>query len=311
MAIISQLTIYPVKSCAGLTLTEAVIGLAGLETPHRQSDGAQSVADREWMIVTAAGDFLTQREHPRMALIVPSVVSGALRLAAPGMPDLAIPLSDFALRTSGSRVRIWDDNCAAFDEGDVAREWLSDYLHTPARLARFDPVHERWSSQERTGAVRALNRFSDGYPLLIISEASLRQLNERFQQAGREPLPMNRFRPNIVIKGVEAHDEDRFAALRILTDSTVRDGTNAAAGTNLAKPKATVAVELRPVKACPRCPIPSIDQAAGTRGPDPLDILAQYRGSADGILFGQNAIVVSGFGALLQTGQRLQEEWNF
>lgn len=311
MAIISQLTIYPVKSCAGLALTEAVIGLAGLETPHGPDDAAHSVADREWMIVSAAGDFLTQRQHPRMALMVPSVEAGALRLAAPGMSDLTISLGDFALRAPGLRVRVWDHECAAFDQGDAAREWLSDYLHTPARLARFDPAHARVSHQERTGAVRALNRFSDGYPLLIISEASLLQLNERLQEAGREPLPMNRFRPNIVIKDVEAHDEDRCAALRTQPDAAARDSADAVAGTETAVPTTTVAVELRPVKPCPRCPVPSIDQATGTRGPDPLDILAQYRRSAGGIVFGQNAVVVSGFGALLRTGQRLEEEWNF
>ena len=305
MAFISQLTIYPVKSCAGLTLGEAVMGRAGLETPG----GKHTVADREWMIVTAAGDFLTQREHPRMALIVPCVEgdpesaaesvpqSAALRLRAPGMPDLAIPLGDFALRAPGLQVRVWDHHCAAFDEGDAAREWLSDYLRTSARLARFDPAHARWSNQGQTGTIKALNRFSDGYPLLMISEASLAQLNERLQETGREPLPMNRFRPNIVVKGVEAHDEDRFAALRS------RPEDDAAAGA----PR----IELRPVKPCPRCPVPSVDQATGMRGADPLDILAQYRGSADGIVFGQNVIVASGFGALLRAGQRLEEEWNF
>ena len=305
MALISELTIYPVKSCAGLALTEAVLGRAGLETPAGAAQPTHAVADREWMIVTAAGDFLTQREHPRMALIVPSVESGpasnpesgSLRLHAPGMPDLAIPLGGFALRAPGLQVRVWDHHCAAFDEGDAAHEWLSDYLHTSARLARFDPAHARWSNQGQTGAIQALNRFSDGYPLLMLSEASLTQLNERLQEAGREPLPMNRFRPNIVIKGVETHDEDRFSALR------GRPEDDAAGG--------APAIELRPVKPCPRCPVPSIDQATGMRGPDPLDILAQYRGSADGIVFGQNVIVASGFGAVLRTGQRLEEEWNF
>ena len=330
MAIISQLFVYPVKSCAGLTLTEAVAGHAGLETPAGQ---AQSVADREWMIVTAAGDFLTQREHPRMALIVPSVepgartgagtdrnscaesdaesdaesgtesgaasgaASGALRLRAPGMPDLLIPLGGFALRAPSLPVRVWDHHCAAFDEGDAAREWLSDFLHTSARLARFDPAHARWSNQGQTGTIKALNRFSDGYPLLLLSEASLTQLNERLQEAGREPLPVNRFRPNIVIKGVEAHDEDHLAALRSRPEDAPAEGA----------PE----IELRPVKPCPRCPVPSVDQATGMRGANPLDILAHYRGSADGIVFGQNVIVASGFGALLRTGQRLDEEWNF
>ncbi len=283
MATISQLAVYPVKSCAGIGLGEAVIGRAGLET------GA--VGDREWMVVTPAGDFLTQRQHPRMAQIVPKIEAEALRIGAPGMSDLLIPLDGFSLRAPNLDVRVWQHACAAFDEGLQAAQWFSDFLHTPARLARFDPAHARASDRGITGAMEALNRFSDGYPLLLVSEASLDGLNDRLVQAGRDPLLMNRFRPNIVIRDVDAHDEDRFAALRTTGDSDQ--------------------IELRPVKPCPRCPIPSVDQASGERGPDPLDILMQYRGSADGVLFGQNAIVVRGFGARLRVGQVIEEEWNF
>ena len=287
MAAISQLAIYPVKSCAGIALTEATIGRAGLESG--------GVGDREWMVVNHAGDFLTQRQHPRMALIVPLLEAGVLRLSAPGMDDLLVPLGDFSLRVPDLGVRVWNHACAAFDEGTLASQWLSDYLKMPARLARFDASHARLSNRITTGDVEALNRFSDGYPLLILSDASLAYLNRRLKQAGREPLPMDRFRPNIVINGVEAHDEDRLSALRI-----------ADAGGNGAGD-----IELRPVKPCPRCPIPSIDQRTGEPGPDPLDILARYRGSADGVLFGQNAVVVRGFGARLRVGQRIDEEWNF
>lgn len=279
MAVISGLTLYPVKSCAGLALDEALIGRAGLET--------QGVGDREWMVVTPAGDFLTQREYPRIACVTPRIAADALVLDAPGMPSLRIALGSFALRSPNLNVRVWNHACAAFDEGDLVAQWLSDYLGARARLARFDPGHVRASNRSKTGEIEALNRFSDGYPLLVISEASLAALNDRLQEAGREALPMNRFRPNIVIRGVEAHDEDRFAALR------------------------TGDAELRPVKPCPRCPIPSIDQHTGDRGDDPLDILARYRGGPDGVLFGQNAVVVRGFGSWLRVGQRLEEEWNF
>lgn len=283
MAVISRLAIYPVKSCAGLWLETAEVGRAGLES--------QGIGDREWMVVTEAGDFVTQRQHPRMARIVPRIEADALVLNAPGMDDLVIALGDFSLRAANLNVQVWNHACAAFDEGAGAAQWLSTYLGTPARLARFDPAHVRTSNRSITGAIEALNRFSDGYPLLVISEASLDHLNDRLQQAGRDRLPMDRFRPNLVIKNVGAHDEDRFAALR-----TTDDGTQ---------------VELRPVKPCPRCPIPSIDQATGERGPDPLDILMQYRGSAHGVLFGQNTVMAHGFGARLRVGQALEEEWNF
>ncbi len=287
MARIASLHLYPIKSCAGWTLDAATLGQAGLER-----DG---VGDREWMIVTPAGQFLTQREYPRMALIKSSVQDTvqtgdgrkALVGAAPGMPALHVPIADFALRSPDRHVTVWNHACDAFDEGDVAAEWLSDFLRAKARLVRFDPAHKRLSNRQRTGEVEAQNRFSDGYPLLTISLASLHKLNERLIEAGRVAIPMDRFRPNIVIDDVGPHDEDRVAELR------------------------SAAYTLRAVKPCPRCPIPSIDQASGERGDNPLDILAQYRGGPDGVLFGQNMITLSGFGSSIAKGDRLEEEWSF
>ena len=287
MARIASLHLYPIKSCAGWTPDAATLGQAGLER-----DG---VGDREWMIITPAGQFLTQREYPRMALIQSSVQTvgptedgrKALVGAAPGMPPLHIPMADFALRSADRHVTVWNHSCDAFDEGDAAAAWLSDFLGAKARLVRFDAAHKRLSNRQRTGTVEAQNRFSDGYPLLTVSIASLDKLNQRLVEAGRAPIPMERFRPNIVIDDVGPHDEDRVAELR------------------------AAAYTLRAVKPCPRCPIPSIDQATGVRGDDPLDILAQYRGGPDGVLFGQNMITLSGFGTRIASGDRLEEEWSF
>ena len=288
MAHITSLHIYPIKSCAGWTLDSATLGRAGLES---NGTGSQGIGDREWMIVTPAGDFLTQREYPRMALIRPEVklVDGRRTLvgAALGQSPLSVPLADFALRSADRAVKVWGHSCMAFDEGDEAAAWLSGFLHAKARLVRFDPAHTRLSNRERTGAVDAQNRFSDGYPLLTISVASLDKLNERLQEAGREAIGMERFRPNLVIDDVAPHDEDRVSELR---------------GAGFA---------LRAVKPCPRCPIPSIDPATGERGDNPLDILAQYRGAPDGVMFGQNMITVSGFGSTLTKGAVLDEEWSF
>lgn len=281
MAIISALTIYPVKSCAGIALQAADLGRAGLESG--------SVADREWIVVEAAsGRFLTQREDPRMALIKPALGTGNLLLHAPGMPALAVALSEFALRAATLEVQVWNHVCRAFDEGDAAADWLSSYLGRKLKLARFDPAHKRLSNREWTSNVEAHNRFSDGYPILMISQASLADLNDRLIEAGRAALPMDRFRPNIVLGDTGPFDEDRLLSL---------------SGADFI---------LKPVKPCPRCPIPSIDQTSGERGPDPLDILARYRDDPRlGVVFGQNTIVARGFGARLALGQSLDEEWNF
>ena len=281
MARIAALHLYPVKSCRGIALEVATLGVAGLESA--------GIGDREWMVVDAgSGRFVTQREAPRMALIEPAIGADALSLAAPGHGAIAIALGGFALRTPDLPVQVWNHACHAFDEGDAAAEWVSDYLGRRVRLARFDPAHRRASNRERTGDIVALNRFSDGYPILAISEASLADLNARLERAGRAALPMNRFRPNIVIGDVEAFDEDRCTAY------------------------AGNAWTLKPVKPCPRCPIPSIDQATAERGPDPLDILARYRDDAAlGVIFGQNAVILRGTGAELRVGETFEAEWNF
>jgi uncharacterized protein YcbX len=280
MAVIASLHLYPVKSCRGIDVASAVLGRAGLE--------AGGVGDREWMVVDAGGRFVTQREAPRMALIAPALESGTLVLRAPDLEALHVAVDLPFGRTADLAVQVWNHTCRAFDEGDAAAAWLSRHLGRPSRLARFDPAHKRASNRERTQGVEALNRFSDGYPILMASRASLTDLNERLQEAGREALPMNRFRPNIVLDDVGPFDEDRFVSL------------------------ASGAVLLKPVKPCPRCPIPSIDQDTAVRGPDPLDILARYRDDPDfGVVFGQNTIVAAGHGATLRVGQVLDTEWNF
>jgi uncharacterized protein YcbX len=282
MATVAGLYLYPVKSCAGIALTEAILGPAGLEF--------QGIADREWMVVDAAsGQFHTQRQLPRMALIHAAITDGALLLTAPEMFALRVPLDAQQGKAPALEVRVWDHACKAFDEGNDAARWLSDFLGSAVKLVRFDAAHRRLSNPEWAGTVEARNRFSDGFPLLMISEASLADLNQRLYKAGREPLPMNRFRPNLVLGDVGPYDEDRF-------ESVTSDG-----------------VRLRPVKPCPRCAIPSIEQATGLPGPDPLDILALYRGDTrtGGVVFGQNVVVLEGTGRTLRVGQTLTGEWNF
>jgi uncharacterized protein YcbX len=280
VAVIASLHVYPVKSCRGIDLDVATLGRAGLES--------QGVGDREWMVVDTSGNFVTQREAPRMALIVPALEADTLVLRGPGMADLRIALDLPFGRSATLDVQVWNHACRAFDEGAAAAAWLSQCLGRTLRLARFDPAHKRASNREFTGSVEAFNRFSDGYPLLLISRASLADLNGRLREAGRLPLPMNRFRPNIVIDDVGPFDEDRCVSLT------------------------SGEVVLKPVKACPRCPIPSIDQATAQAGPDPLDILGRYRDDARlGVVFGQNTVAAAGIGAMLRVGQGFETEWNF
>ena len=286
---IEQLLIYPVKSCAGLALPEALLTDTGLDL------------DRAWMVVDAEGEFVSQREAPRLALVQPQLKADEL-VRAPGMLALHIVIDRVETPMS---VRIWDDQVPAWDLGAVAAQWISDYLAQPqpgevrpavgpCRLVRFDPAHRRLSSLKWTGGLEAPNQFSDGFPLLVLSQASLDGLNQRLLAAGQASVAMARFRPNIVLSGLQAHDEDRLAWLHLATDSGP--------------------VRLKLVKPCPRCPIPNIDPATALSHPAVGDALQGYRQDArvgGAVTFGMNAIVCEGDGVLLRLGQTLQGELDF
>ena len=289
---IAQLFIYPVKSCAGMALQESVLTDTGLEF------------DRAWMVVDAQGNFVTQREAPQLALVTPQFKGDQLVLRAPGMLALYLNLYEYE---GDTRVTVWDDSLPAFDMGDLAAQWFTDFLAqfeskvpTPAayRLARFDPEQQRLSSLQWTAGVQAPNQFSDGYPLLVVSQASLDGLNARLLASGHEAVGMARFRPNIVLSGLQAHDEDRLALLRV------------DAGLN----EDATGVQLKPVKPCARCPIPNIDPATAQSSPAVGDTLQAYRQDArvnGGITFGMNAITLSGQGAVLRVGQAVMADLDF
>ena len=284
MAVVLNLHIYPIKSCRGIDLAEARLGPKGLE--------ASGLGDRQWTVIDADGRTITQRELPKLALVTPRAASGAMTISAPGMSELAIPLGAAAGGVTtrvATRVTIWGNTFNAIDEGGEVARWLTAFLGVPARLARFDENDRRASDPVRTGGVEALNRFSDGYPILLLSRASLADLNERWRKDGHPALPMDRFRPNIVIDGIGPYEEDYLASL------------------------ACGEFELKPVKACARCSIPSVDQSTGEAGPAPIEKLTTYRFDATlrGVVFGQNAIVTRGTGATLRIGQELVEQWTF
>jgi uncharacterized protein YcbX len=278
MPSLTSLTIYPIKSCAGIALAQAEVTSLGL--------AADGVRDREWMLVDADGNLLTQRETPAMALIVPRIAGDELIVDAPGSASLSIPIPLATLAHAQTLdVRVWDDVVPACDCGGVAAAWFSRFLGVSCRLVRFHPQARRLASTKWTNGREVPTLFSDGFPMLVISEASLADLNRRLAARGRAALPMDRFRPNLVIDGIEAFEEDYAATITI------------------------GAACLQPVKPCARCPMPSVDQATGQFGPDPLDILQTYRANPlvdGGITFGMNAILLEGENTVLQIGQQAE-----
>lgn len=269
MVQITALNIYPVKACRGIPLQHARITPTGFE--H----------DREWLIVRPDGRFVTQRELPQLALIATALSADCLELQVPTGASVAIPLA----RTGAEvEVTVWGDRCAAFDMGDEPAHVLSAFVGKPLRLVRFDARRRRTSSPAWTQGVDAVTHFADAFAWLTISEASLEDLNQRLPH----PLPMNRFRPNIVLGGAQPYAEDRMHEL-------LADG-----------------VRLRAVKPCTRCAVTTTNQATGQRdGDEPLRTLRQYRYDAElkGVAFGQNLILIEGAGRELRVGQRLDVTW--
>ncbi len=287
---IEQLWIYPIKSCAGLRLSTVELLETGLEW------------DRTWMVVDAQGEFVSQRELPRMALIQPRFRMGQLELRAPGMLTLHLALDE---AVSPRRVRVWDDEVDAYDMGEVAAQWFTDFLGARSvpglqgglRLVRFDPDVRRLSSMRWTGGVEAPNQFSDGYPLLVLSSAALADLNERLAVLGHAPVDATRFRPNIVLGGLEAHDEDRLAEIVLHAQ-----GLDAQAPV----------VRLQPVKPCARCSIPDVDPATAAVGQVVAPLLQTYRQDRrlmGAVTFGMNAIVRQGDGQMLYEGMTGHGTW--
>lgn len=280
---IEQLWIYPVKSCAGVRVSSVELLDTGLEW------------DRAWMVVDEAGEFVSQRELPRMALIQPRLHAGWLELSAPGMLSLQVPLD-----ATGEvrRVRVWDDEVQAWDMGDAAAHWLSRCLaeHRGAaalRLVRFDPAVRRLSSLQWTGGVQAPNLFSDGYPVLVLSSAAVADLNERLAVLGHAAVGAERFRPNIVLGGLEAHDEDRLAWVRLQAQVRVHAD------------EPVPQVLLQPVKPCSRCSIPDVNPQTAEQGSAVSQVLRTYRQDKrlmGAVTFGMNVIVRAGAGQMLHEG---------
>lgn len=239
---VASLHVYPVKSLGGIQVETAKVGQRGFQY------------DRLWMVVDLDGQFRTQRETPRMCLIKTHIRGEELRLSADGMPELRLPMEG----AQGERrsVVVWRDECGAVDQGEETAEWLSDFLKKPSRLVRMANDHRR-----EAGWGDSLVGFADRYAFLFISEASLDDLNSRLET----PLPMNRFRPNIVVRGATPYEEDKWSRVKI-GETRFRGRTR-----------------------CTRCATTATDQETAARGAEPLRTLATYRRTAKGdVAFGRN-----------------------
>jgi len=244
---VAEIYAYWIKSCGGTRLASAEVTPRGLRY------------DRRWMVVDADGQFLTQREIPKLALIRPELEGEWLRLRGRGVADeVALPVAQDGPRRT---VRVWDDTCPAVSDGAEADAWLSAFLEAEAHLVHIpdDYVREDGRHLGQVG-------FADGYPFLITCTASLADLNRRMAEVGEPPLPINRFRPNLVLTGCEPYAEDTWARLEI-------EG-----------------VPYAVVKPCVRCAITTTDQVTAARYREPLRTLATYRKTAKGAIFAQNAV---------------------
>ncbi|NUS12340.1 MAG: MOSC domain-containing protein, partial [Streptomyces sp.] len=247
MVEVVELTYYPVKGCAGIAASEAIVTPAGL------------AHDRSFMVVGEEGRFRTQRRDPRLALILPGIDAAGERLTlrAPGHGEVAVDVDTIGVRRP---VELFGTPYRGIDQGDTVARWLSDVLATPSRLVRVPPEHDRVTDGRTPGTAG----WADSGALHVLSRSSLDLLNEKIAARGAEPLPMNRFRPNLVIDGWDApHTEDRAHRVRI-------------GGTELAYAKLAV-----------RCAVTLVDQERGAKGgPEPIRTLAGYRRGAVGTVFG-------------------------
>lgn len=244
---VSGLNIYPIKSCKGISCSSARAERRGLRF------------DRRWLVTDEQGVFRSQRKVPRLALISVSVQTDHLLIHAPDMPDLKVPLEPS--ETERLQVTIWKDAVQAIPLGDALHSWFSEFLGVPSKFVMMPdsvlrPVDSRYAVHNDEVS------FADAYPYLLLSEGSLAHLNTRLPA----PVPMNRFRPNIVVKGCEPYAEDRWRLIRIGK------------------------VVFHVVKSCSRCVLTTVNQDTGERGEEPLATLTTYRLQGNDVNFGQNLI---------------------
>ena len=245
---VSELAIYPIKSTRQISLTEAIITGTGFS--H----------DRRWVLADETGKFISQRQYPGLVRVQATPVASGLLVSSTGCSDLSVAFPENI--NTDTLVSVWKDQCQAQDAGDEAAEWFSLFLGIKCRLY-YQPDHAIRPVDPRFSQPGDHTGFADGFPFLLTTEASLKDLNGRLATA----VPMKRFRPNIVIAGAEAFAEDRWQSIRIGN------------------------ITFRVAKPCSRCVMTTVDTEKGIKtGTDPLKTLSEYRRTENGVIFGQNLI---------------------
>jgi uncharacterized protein YcbX len=251
---VTALNVYPVKGLKGIALDAARCTDRGIE--H----------DRRFMLVDPKGEFLTQRVHPKMATVWTEIDGDSLGFSAPDREEIRVPLRPAG--KSKVRVQVWSSTCNAVTVAQEADAWFSDYLGFDCALVYMPDESKRFSNPRFGGTGNRVG-FADGYAYLVTNEASLADLNARLMAKDHPAVPMNRFRPNLVVAGTSAFAEDDWRDLRI------------------------GGATLRTVKPCGRCQVTTTDQASGeVRGPEPLATLSTYRDSPLGVRFGMNLVTL-------------------
>ena len=249
MPVVSQLLIYPIKSMGGISLSASLVEERGLQY------------DRRWMLIDEKNRFITQREHPQLALLRTSIGNDHLEIFHLHDPSDKILILLEAPTRNAFDVTIWDDVCPAASVSATADQWFSEKLNQPVRLV-YMPDNSRRAIDPDYAFNNEITSFSDGYPILLMGQASLDDLNTRL----KDPIGVDRFRPNIVFTGGEAYDEDAMKSITI------------------------GGVKMAGVKNCARCIMTTTDQQTGERSPEPLATLSTYRKRNNKIYFGQNII---------------------
>ncbi|KAL4587157.1 hypothetical protein LXL04_000023 [Taraxacum kok-saghyz] len=241
---VKSIFLYPIKSCRGISVSEAYVSSTGLKW------------DRQWVVVNSKGRACTQRVEPKLCLVeaelrLPNDAlnnSSQLVIRAPGMDELKVPLCRPPQNQRCDDVSVWEWSGSGLDEGDEASKWFTSYLGKPSRLVRFNQESEsRPVDPNYAPGFKVM--FSDGYPYLLLSQGSLNSLNE----ALKEPVPINRFRPNILVDGCEPFSEDLWKEIKIYN------------------------LTFHGVKLCARCKIPTINQENAVLGAEPTETLVKFR----------------------------------
>ena len=244
---ISQINVFPIKACRGSSLDHALVTRTGF------------AHDRSMLLIDKKGVAITQRESPILCLVCPQVLdSETIKVNAPGKSELVIRKINSGITY---KARVWSDICQATDQGEEAAQWFSELIANDCRLVTMKEDFVRPVDHEYATGMQEVG-FADGFPFLMISEASLADLNSKLEI----PVPMDRFRPNLVVRDCEAFAEDRWKKIRI----------------------AGIAFDI--VKPCARCVVTTIDQDYALKGGEPLRTLAAYRSIDNKVMFGQNLV---------------------